>query len=55
MIFPKASIIVLIPNITYDYRNIRIGSIENSLKVKLRINAFIEGVHYLFKYYQKNK
>ena len=28
MTFPKASIIVLIPKISYHYRNIRIGSIE---------------------------
>ena len=34
MTFPKASIIVLIPKISYHYRNIRIGSIENSLKYR---------------------
>ena len=54
MIFPKASIIVLVPKISYHYRNIRIGSLENSLKIKTKINAFIKGINYLFKYYKKN-
>ena len=54
MVFPKASIIIIIPKISYHYRNIRVGSIENSLQVKERIKAFIEGINYLFKYYQKN-
>ena len=54
MIFPKTSIIILNPNIFYHYRNIWIGSLEKSLKIKLRINAFIEGINYLFNYYQKN-
>ena len=54
MVLPKASIIVLVPNISYHYRNIRIGSIENSLKKKARINSFIKGVNYLFNYYKSN-
>ena len=54
MIFPKASIIVLVPKISYHYRNIRIGSLENTLKIKTKINAFIKGIKYLFQYYKTN-
>ena len=54
MTFPKASIIVLIPKISYHYRNIRIGSIENSLKNIERLKSVIKGLNYLFKYYEKN-
>ena len=55
MIFPKASIIVLVPKISYHYRNIRIGSLENSLKIKTKLEAFLKGIEYLFQYYKKNK
>ena len=54
MIFPKASIIVLVPKISYHYRNIRIGSLENSLKIKTKLEAFLKGINYLFNYYKKN-
>ena len=54
MVFPKASIIILIPNITYHYRNIRIGSIENTLKQIEKLNSYIKGINYLFNYYEKN-
>ncbi len=54
MIFPKASIIVLVPKISYHYRNIRKGSLENSLQMKIKINSYLKGIKYLFKYYKKN-
>ena len=53
MIFPKASIIVLVPKISYHYRNIRISSLENSLKIKTKLDAFLKGIYYLFNYYKK--
>ena len=55
MIFPKAKIIVLVPKISYHYRNIRIGSLENTLKTKTKINALLKGAKYLFNYYKQNK
>ena len=54
MIFPKASIIILVPKISYHYRNIRIGSLENTVTLKVKITSFIDGINYLFNYYQKN-
>jgi len=54
MIFPKASIIALVPNISYHYRNIRIGSLENILKIKTKIKALLKGIVYIFEYYKKN-